>query len=345
MSVCGDIVQEPHRISVRERDLDNFLLEELRASGEFRLWFLGRMAHCLDVPDHAGVAVGKNPRREVTAGQTDLSLALLDAEGRSVIHVLIESKVGAGFEPDQPERYAEEVAAARQRLGHRRAAAALVAPRANTAVLDNPNFDASVRLEEIINFLGRRRERLLQLSEDAAIELAERLAARMDLLDALINKHSYNGSWTPNPVPERLDFMTQYRTLAKRLAPKFQTTDSTGGPEAQTMLFKVPPVSGLAVANIRHDFPGRVSLVLRKSALAEGALVISGLLPPGASTSTTKAGSLLVTLSAPTLVPSGDRFTEQQPKVEAGIHAAVTLHEWAMTNSTPLAALLSGIRE
>jgi hypothetical protein len=38
----------------------------------------------------------------------------------------------------------------------------------------------------------------------------------MDLLNALINKRSYNGDWIPNPIPERLGFIAQYREILDR---------------------------------------------------------------------------------------------------------------------------------
>lgn len=341
MTVISASATERYHVSVRERDLDNFLLEELRSSSEFRQWFLGHLAHCLDVPKYSAVAVGKNPKREVTAGQTDLSLVLQDSGENPIVHVLIESKVAAGFEPEQPDRYAEEVAAARERLGQRRAAAVLVAPNGNVAVLDNPHFDASIRLEEVVAHLRGRRDILLKHSDAFADELSERLSVRMALLDALINKRSYSGNWTPNPLPERLDFMSQYRSVAKHLAPQFKITNSTGGPKAKTMIFTVPPVSGLPIANIRHDFPGRVTLVLKNLAGREAALMTSGLLPEGALTSTTKAGSLLVTLSVPELLPRGDRFAEQQANVETAIQTAARLYDWAKSSAIKLAQILS----
>jgi hypothetical protein len=332
-----------YQISVRERDLDNFLLEELRASTEFRTWFLGRLAHCLNVPEYSAVAVGKNPKREVTPGQTDLSLVLLDADHQPMVHVLIESKVASGFQPEQAERYAQEVAAARERLGLHRAAAVLVAPNANLAVLDNPQFDSSIRLEEVVVHLRARREKLLKQPGALAREISERIAARINLLDALIHKRNYTGNWTPNPIPERLDFMTQYRSLAKQLAPHFKTTDSSGGPKATTMIFTVPPVGGLPIANIRHDFPGRVSMVLRGLGKNESALADSGLLPQGASTSTKKSGSLLVTLAAPVLDPDGDRFGGQEVKIGTAIRIALKLHEWARDNAAKLTVIFADV--
>jgi hypothetical protein len=36
--------------SVRERDLDHFLIEELQASPQFRDWFIGHLSDCFSPP-------------------------------------------------------------------------------------------------------------------------------------------------------------------------------------------------------------------------------------------------------------------------------------------------------
>ena len=108
---------------------DNFLLEELHASAPFRMWLLGHLSHCLQIPAHNSVKVGKNPKREVASGQTDLSFVLCNEQGAEVTHILIENKVAGEFEDGQPERYAREVEGARARIGHGRAAAVLIAQR------------------------------------------------------------------------------------------------------------------------------------------------------------------------------------------------------------------------
>jgi hypothetical protein len=330
-------------ISARERDLDNFLIEELQASVQFCEWFLTHLRNCLDVSGYATAKIGKNPKREVTGGQTDLSFVLSDSAGMEIVHVLIEDKVTRGFEPDQPERYAQEVEAARERLGQRRAAAVLVAPSANTAVLDNPCFDVSIRLEEIVDHLRGRRDRLARASDPLSAELAARLAARIDLLNALIQKRNYNGDWTPNPVPERLDFNAQYRELASRLAPRFKLRPSSGGPKDKTRRFEVPTIPGLPITEIRHNCRSDVALVLSNAAGAKPKLDRSGLLPANAETdANVKSGTLLIRLKTEPLDPTGDRFLEQAEAVEAGIRAAIQLHDWARDNAVKLREVIAG---
>lgn len=328
------------RISARERDLDNFLIEELSASQAFQEWFLIRLKEFVDVPAYSRVTAGKNPKREATTGQTDLSCVLWDDSGNEIVHVLIEDKVALGFQLGQPERYAEEVAAAQRRLGPRKAAAVLVAPSSNRAVLDHPCFDVSIRIEEIISHLRDRRQALSKSDCALNVELSARLAARIELLDALLKKRSYSGNWTPNPIPEKLDFFTQYRAIASGLAPQFETTDSSGGRKATTMIFRVPPITGISVRHIRHEFRGLVSLEFVKAAGAKGRLDRSGLLPRGATTDDTNAGTLLVRLGTAPVEARGEHFADQQQSVESAISAAMLLYDWATQNRTKLMGIM-----
>jgi hypothetical protein len=258
--------------------------------------------------------------------------------------VLIESKVSRGFEPDQPERYAEEIEALRESIGRRCAAAVLVAPQTNKAVLDHPCFDASIRLERIMEHL-RARIPTLDAEDPLASELRKRLEARIELLDALVRKRSYNGDWTPNPIPERLDFFEQYRSLAARLAPEFKPVISTGGPKAMTAHFTVPSISGLVIKEIRHNFRSGVSLELPKAGRAERRLREAGLLPQGVTAESTDKGTLMVRRSRPRLDPAGNRFEAQRHSIESSIRTAIELYRWASERAADLAAIIQSAQE
>jgi hypothetical protein len=331
--------------SLRERDLDNFLLEELQSSKAFLQWFLDRLGNRFAVPHYSSVEVGKNPKRDVTTGQTDLSVAFFDPSRTLLSIVLIESKVADGFQPSQPERYRSEVDAALEQLGPRRAAAVVVAPKANHAVLDHPCFDATIHIEQIVDHLQDRLATELECDRGAAInELRRRLRSRIGLLEALAGKRAY-GNWTPSPVQERVDFMAQYRRIAAELAPHLKPTTSTGGKKATSVLFGGLSVPGIAVKNIRHDFGATqcVSLVLANAAPAKSRITASGLLPNSAILDATKSGSLLVRLASPPIrEPSGDLFEAQRSAVEEGIRIALRLERWAAENANALAKLISG---
>ena len=341
MSAIENGSASTHNRSVRERDLDNFMIEELTASPSFREWLLQRLQNYIDVPVYSRATAGKNPNREAVSGQTDLGFVLWDDAGNEMVHILIEDKVALGFQPNQPERYAEEVAAARRRLGNRRAAAVLVAPSSNKAVLDNPNFDLSVRLEDIIAHLRQRRDDLSGIDNSLSEELHGRLSARIDLLDALSKKRGYNGNWT----------LTYSRT--PRLHGSVPCTCSAAGTalqddgllrwtEGKDNPFHRSPIPGLSLRNIRHDFRGQVSLVLPRAGSAKRNLEQSGFLRmlTGAAIDVSKRDTLLIRLPSVPLDPMGEHFQQQIIEVEESIKAAIRLYDWAKSNAAALARVI-----
>jgi hypothetical protein len=329
--------------SIRERDLDNFMLEELQASTSFRTWFLSHLSHCFEAPPGHDVRAGKNPKREIENGQTDLSLAFIDADGEQAALVLIENKVASGYQLGQPERYAAERAAARARLGFRRAAAVVVAPASNQTVLAEASFDARIRLEDIVDHLrGRANGELARASDPASVELRERLLARIGLLEALAGKRAY-GSWSPNPVPERLGFIEKYRQLAMKLAPHLTPGKKNSGSKGGTsILFSGVSIPGLPIGKIRHDFKATpcVSIEFKRSGAAEAALRKSGLLLPGATMDVTSAGTLMVRLPTRGLVVDDARFEEQQGAIEEAVGKALALENWARENAAALLEII-----
>ncbi len=74
-------IENAYRDSVRERDLDNFLVEELSASSEFREWVLGKVTAAFIVPQDTEVRVRKSPPRNSNDGrQTDVQLGWFSGE-------------------------------------------------------------------------------------------------------------------------------------------------------------------------------------------------------------------------------------------------------------------------
>jgi len=249
----GSEAEAAGKVSARERDLDNFLLEELSASKNFRAWLFSRLARFLDVPPHSRLVVARNPKREIAVGQTDLSVACLDQDGNQAALLLIESKVALGFQPGQPDRYKLEVEAARSRLGQRHAAAIVVAPRSNHQVLDNAHFDGTILIEDIIDHLNKRIASDLIGTGALAVELKARVEKKIELLEYLAGKRAQS-NWSPNPIPERLNFMELYRQHALETAPRLKATQSSGNGKATSVLFTGLQVPGLDCKNIRHDF-------------------------------------------------------------------------------------------
>jgi hypothetical protein len=88
---------------VLERDTDLLLLEEFIASHDFTSWFVSQIGFM-----DAATAYVADAKRSVThsTGESDLEILLIDDAKRS-FGILIENKVGAGFQPMQALRYRE----------------------------------------------------------------------------------------------------------------------------------------------------------------------------------------------------------------------------------------------
>lgn len=185
--------EELFRDRVRERDLDNFLIEELHSSPSFRDWLLGRLDR-FDPPSGCEVRLQKSPTRLQDARQTDVQIGWFDGSSIIQARVLIESKVTADFQPGQVEAYVAETAAARTAHGDTRAASLLVAPASRLATLAGAaSFDARVSIEEIADALEARR------GGDLPIELDARLAVRVQLLEALCGRRQ-SSTWIRETV-------------------------------------------------------------------------------------------------------------------------------------------------
>jgi len=91
---------------VLERDTDLLLLEEIIASHDFTSWFVSQI-NFMD----AATAYVADAKRSVThsTGESDLEILLID-DAKRTFGILIENKVGAGFQPKQALRYRERAA-------------------------------------------------------------------------------------------------------------------------------------------------------------------------------------------------------------------------------------------
>ncbi|MBO1081744.1 hypothetical protein [Roseomonas haemaphysalidis] len=259
--------------------------------------------------------------------------------------LLIENKVLSGFQDGQPERYQAEVAAARDQLGHWRAAAVLVVPENNLHVRSGPGrtaFDADITIEAITAYMEQRAEQILSEQADStlAVETASRLRNRAVLLSALLGR-APRQTTSFGPDPERLSFMGAYRAMAREaLGPDFLITDSSGGKKSTTMIFKpARPIAGnLPVQYIRHDFGAKqeVSLVLNDFGYRVASLGTALASLPGAKAEVGKVSrvegkqpSVMVRLISPALdvdVPP----QEQRMALEGALGLIRQMHDWVV---------------
>lgn len=313
---------------VRERDLDNFLVEELHSSETFRTWLLARLGPAFAPPRTAKVELRKSAQRLQDNRQTDVQMGWFDPHDSLVACVLIESKVTADFQEGQAQSYAAELAHCRALLGAKSACAVLVAPESRLLTLAGREaFDDCVPIEEIIGFLSSRIGH-----EPLPPELKLRLGARILLLEALCGKRA-GGGWSPITLPEKRAFSELYAQLAAQIVPTMTVRASSDGPKAITKFFEnVRVPSGFPVVRIKHEFGSNVTtkyanIQFDGLAIFNQALAKSGLVDGSGFTIETSGKALFVRKPTPGIDPTGP-FEPQRAKIEQGLQAVRELATW-----------------
>ncbi|MDF3154053.1 hypothetical protein P3C58_18915 [Mesorhizobium sp. XAP10] len=326
------------RDRVRERDLDNFLVEELFASPAFLSWMVSKAGNSFSAPMSQHVLLQKSPPREKDRRQTDVRIGWFDDDQTLRACVLIESKVTADFQAGQAQAYAAELAALRERLGRQAASALLVAPAARLATLAHDgSFEGEIAIEHIIEFLEKR------VGETENGEIALRLRARIQLLEALCGKRASTG-WVGFTIPEKRDFAEAYSALASEILPKLTVRPSTDGPKAITRIFDGLVIEGLPSPILRHEFGAgtgwKYANVQFRGMLdrLEG-LRTSGLFEATPYSAEEAGQSIAIRVRTPAINPMRP-FLDQRDSVEQGLLAIRDLVKWLRSKSTELAVLL-----
>ncbi|MBU0555420.1 MAG: hypothetical protein KKD64_12125 [Alphaproteobacteria bacterium] len=319
-------MDEIYRDRVRERDLDNFLVEEIYASRGFLSWIESRLGGRFAAPRALTVRLHKSPPREVDRRQTDVRIGWFDEDAEMRACVLIESKVTADFQSGQAEAYASELEALRIRLGATYAAAILVAPAAKMPALTHDGcFDAEIAIENIIDFMHARNV------EGTDPEIRRRLEMRIQLLEALCGKRTASG-WVGSTIAEKRDFAESYVALAGEILPELGVRPSTDGPKAITRIFEGLEVEGLPPLALRHEFgapPGWKYANVLFSGIGDrvARLRESGLLAGTSFTAEQAGKSLAIRLATPAVDPMRT-FDDERESVERGLLAIRELVTW-----------------
>jgi hypothetical protein len=87
---------------VTERDIDLLLVEELRSSPTFRIWWLTQVGY--ETPAQHELIDVRHSVIDASKGESDLIVRVRGGDGRRCA-VMIEDKVSANAQPDQARRY------------------------------------------------------------------------------------------------------------------------------------------------------------------------------------------------------------------------------------------------
>lgn len=136
---------------IQERDIDLLLMEEFECNEEFRAWFLER----IEPNSSAGSKLAGvwHSIKEAELGESDI-IVCFDTETNSRMAVLIENKIDAELQPDQPERYLE-----RGRIGKERGywdefRTCIIAPIRYVKTTDTSAFQRQITYEELLHWFS-----------------------------------------------------------------------------------------------------------------------------------------------------------------------------------------------
>lgn len=338
--------------SVRERDLDHLLLEELHASDRFLVWLLAHVPS-FQPSGYAASQVMRSPRRESDGRQTDLHVDFLCEGGALRARLLIENKVSDSFQDGQAESYRDEIAVLRGKLGTENAAAVLVGPEHYRHKSGAECFDAFVSLDAVLAVF---RERMAELGVGGSGEMGRRIEVKLDLLERLAGKKTAAGdTWQAPPVPAKREFSARYREFMRnQLGAEYIISESSDGPGAITKLYSVFPAKRAFPfeVRLRHEF-GKVPKEQTKYAnlqfpgklhLLDAVRNAPGLLPADRSIYAAEAGgALAIRIDTPAIDPQGELFNEQVPKLKECADAIRRLITWLSENRGRITAMVGDV--
>lgn len=295
---------------VCERDIDLLFLEEFVASAEFRTWFLVQIGA-------EGSASLSDARRSVKtdSGESDLELTFEGAAGG--VKVLIENKVHAAFQPNQPQRYVERAAEYKKDGKYREIVTVVMAPEAYfSEEAENYGFDAKITYEQVLNWFSANER------ANARIEY------KLTLLRAAIDRG--RSGWQLVPHPKVGQFWRSYWELAERIARQLSMPMPKTEIPAGSHFIVFHPAALPANVKLKHKVAyGHVDLEFREMGdrLAEMQRMYGGTLPPGARIEKAAKSAVVRARVEPIDMTRAD-FAANEAAIRRGIETAASLLDW-----------------
>jgi hypothetical protein len=297
---------------VRERDVDLFLLEEFVASSDFQSWFL--TANGLDA---AASHVEAGRSINTLTGESDLELTFQGSSG--TIKVLIENKVDAAFQPNQPQRYAERAAVYENSGKYREVITVLMAPECYFGDEDdNYGFDAKIAYEDVLKWVA------------TPARAGPRTDYKVALLRAAIERG--RAGWQLVPHPTVGAFWRSYWQLADRVARHLSMPVPKNEIPAGSHFIVFRPLALPADVKLKHKVGyGHVDLEFRGMGdrLADMLRLYGEALPTGARIEKAAKSAVVRIRVEPIDVTKAD-FTTTEALARKGIETAALLLDWYM---------------
>lgn len=294
---------------VCERDIDLLLLEEFVASPDFRSWFLSQIG----TEQTATLAEACRSVKTMN-GESDLELIFHDSSG--LVKILIENKVDAAFQPNQPQRYAERAERYRCLGTYREIITVVMAPEVYFGNESSAfGFDAKVTYEVALEWFEQAQ-----------------LGARKDYKLAILRGAIERGRLGWKLVPHRgvSDFWRAYWQLSEQIAPQLSMPVPKGEIPADSHFIRFRSALLPASVSLWHKVAyGHVDLQFAGMGdrLAEmERFYRSSLLPSMRIEKAAKSAVIRVRVEPIDMTTAA--FSRSETSVRQGIEAAVLLLEW-----------------
>ena len=218
-----DLDKYPVLSFTTERDMDLLFVEEFRCSDDFVNWFLTSISE--EIPNLKDISLtGREVFHSVmktgkVSGESDIVLDLkYNVIGHDkIIRILIEDKIDAQFQQDQPGRYKLRTQNEIEDGDCDESYCVLIAPNEyleSTKGVDS--FDSTLSYESVIEFFDSQ-------INNAEKELLCRYLHKKEIIEQSINK--YRRGYSPDIDVNVTDFWQKYYQLANEKYPELRLSN------------------------------------------------------------------------------------------------------------------------
>ncbi len=312
-----------HVPDVCERDIDLLLLEEFVATPQFRSWFLSRVGidAAIDLAD---------ARRSVKTenGESDLEIVLHGPKG--AIKIVIENKVDATFQPNQPQRYMERAIEYKNSGKYQDVVTVIMAPAIYFGEPEESyEFDAKVTYEDVVHWFSCPERK------------TARTAYKLTLLHAAIDRG--RSGWQLIPHANVGRFWRSYWQLSERIARQLSMPVPKSEIPAGSHFIGFRPPALPGNVKLKHKVAyGHVDLEFSNmgSRLVELERLYGAVLPQGARIEKAAKSAVVRIRVDPVDMTKAD-FALNEAVIRKGIESAVLLFEWFVAQQAKDSAIRS----
>lgn len=302
---------------VSEHDVDLLMLEEFVSSQPFARWFLSQ----LKVEDIGSVLQAEHSIT-TSNGESDLELTF-QRNGR-LLKLLIENKVDAAFQPNQPARYVERAKTYLATGQYESVITVVIAPAGYFEQGKGLEFDYQITYEALIHWF----------------EIAEELGARGTFKQALLNAaiERERDRWQLVADKNVTEFWRKYWELTRQMAPALRMPKPGDKPSSSNFI-QFKPLELAKGVQLWHKLPhGNVDLQFAGmgESLPEMQERYGALTGPNMSIERANK-SAVIRLSVP-VISTAAPFEQSESAARQGIDASLKLLQWYKDASSDLLA-------